>query len=119
MKIPKTMSAVLLRGHGGFEVLDYCTDVPVPAASAGEVLIKVAAAGVNNTDINTRIGWYSKDINEGTNAGGDGFAKVNDADASWSGKPLEFPRIQGADCCGHIVAVGEGVDSARIGSVSW
>ena len=31
-----------------------------PRPKPGEVLINVAAAGVNNTDINTRIGWYSK-----------------------------------------------------------
>jgi len=36
-------------------------------------------------------------------------------DASWTGRPLVFPRIQGADCCGEIVAVGEGVDPARVG----
>jgi NADPH:quinone reductase-like Zn-dependent oxidoreductase len=66
------------------------------------VLIAVAAAGVNNTDINTRVGWYSK---------GD-----NDADdASWTGEALGFPRIQGIDVCGRIVAVGTGVDPARIG----
>ena len=37
------------------------------------------------------------------------------AGASWTGAPLRFPRIQGADCCGHIVAVGEGVARSRIG----
>jgi len=34
--------------------------VPIPSPGDNEVLIRVAAAGVNNTDINTRIGWYSK-----------------------------------------------------------
>jgi NADPH:quinone reductase-like Zn-dependent oxidoreductase len=43
------------------------------------------------------------------------IAQVDSADASWSGVPLQFPRIQGADACGHIVAVGAGVDPARIG----
>ena len=114
--IPKTMAAVLLTGHGGFDRLRYRTDVPVPAAKRGEVLIRVAAAGVNNTDINTRIGWYSKAVTGETNRGGsEGFDTVDDADASWSGTPLSFPRIQGADCCGRIAAVGEGVDPARIG----
>ena len=114
--IPSHMTAVQLTGHGGIEVLDYRTDVPVPEAGAGEVLIKVAAAGVNNTDINTRIGWYSKKVSEATNEGGaDGFDEVDDADATWSGVPMSFPRIQGADCCGTIVAVGEGVDEGRIG----
>jgi NADPH:quinone reductase-like Zn-dependent oxidoreductase len=36
----------------------------------GEVLIQVAAAGVNNTDVNTRIGWYSKAVTAETGAGG-------------------------------------------------
>lgn len=115
MKLPKTMSAVLLRGHGGLEMLDYCTDVPVPVAAAGEVVIEVAAAGINNTDINTRIGWYSKSISAGTNESGDGLADVASEDGSWAGEPMKFPRIQGADCCGRIVDAGEGVDPARIG----
>ena len=37
------------------------------------------------------------------------------ARAAWSGAAIEFPRIQGADVCGLIVAVGEGVSPARIG----
>lgn len=111
-----TMHAVLLTGHGGYEALEYRTDVPVPQPKVGEVLIRVAAAGVNNTDINTRTAWYSKAVTEGSNAGGaKGFAGADDADGSWSGVPLTFPRIQGADACGHIVAVGAGVDPARLG----
>lgn len=55
---PDTMHAVLLTGHGGMEKLDYRTDVPIPQPKPGELLIHVAAAGINNTDINTRIGWY-------------------------------------------------------------
>jgi len=114
--LPKTMHAVLLKGHGGTEQLEYHTDVPVPRPGAGEVLIKVGAAGVNNTDINTRIGWYSKQVTGDTNSGGaSGFAKIDTEDASWSGVPLKFPLIQGADCCGRIVAVGQGVDDSRIG----
>lgn len=110
------MHAVLLTGHGGLEKLEYRTDVPVPQPKSGELLIRVVAAGVNNTDINTRIGWYSKAVNEDTNTGGaTGFAGVNDDDASWSGAPLTFPRIQGADVCGYVVAVGSGVSDSRIG----
>ena len=113
---PKTMAAVLLTGHGGLEMLDYREDVPVPEPGTGEVLIAVAAAGVNNTDINTRIAWYSKAVRSDTGAGGaDGFAAALDDDASWSGEPLSFPRIQGADVAGRIVAVGAGVDGARVG----
>ena len=111
--IPKTMAAVLLTGHGDFDRLDYRTDVPVPQPKTGEVLIRVAASAVNNTDINTRIGWYSRKIEVATGAADS--AQVDTADASWSGVPLQFPRIQGADACGHIVAVGPGGDAGRIG----
>ena len=115
-EIPSIMAAVLLTGHGGIEMLAYREDAAVPLPGPGEVLIRVAAAGLNNTDINTRIGWYSKAVTGDTGSGGAaGFDQVDDADASWSGAPLSFPRIQGADCCGRIVAVGSGVDPARIG----
>jgi NADPH:quinone reductase-like Zn-dependent oxidoreductase len=115
-EIPARMSAVYLTAHGGIETLQYREDVPVPKPGPAEVLIRVGAAGVNNTDINTRIGWYSKKVTDATNAGGSGgFEEVDDDDATWSGVPMEFPRIQGADCCGVIVAVGEGVDETRIG----
>ncbi len=110
------MAAVLLTGHGGLERLEYRTDVRVPRPERDEVLIQVAAAGVNNTDINTRIGWYSKAITSETGEGGAaGFEAVDDVDATWSGKALAFPRIQGADVCGRIVDVGEGVSHRRIG----
>ena len=52
--LPNTMEAVLLTGHGGLEKLEYRSDVPVPKPEANEVLIRVAAAGINNTDINLR-----------------------------------------------------------------
>lgn len=114
--IPQRMVAVQLTAHGGVDTLAYRSDVPVPVPGSGEVLIRVAAAGVNNTDINTRIGWYSKQVSGGTNAAGDADnAGTGRADGSWSGTAMQFPRIQGADCCGHIVAVGEGVEHARIG----
>ena len=100
MTLPVVMHAVLLTGHGDYDCLDIRDDIPVPVPRAGDVLIRVAAAGVNNTDINTRIGWYSK-----SDGGDDG----------WSGSTFQFPRIQGADACGRIVAVGDGVNPARIG----
>ena len=62
------MKAIQLIGHGGFEKLVLRHDVPKPEPKDDEVLIKVLAAGVNNTDINTRIGWYSKSITTNTNA---------------------------------------------------
>ena len=55
--IPQTMTAVVLTGHGGFDKLEYRQDVAVPVPADDEVLIQVRACGINNTDINTRIGW--------------------------------------------------------------
>lgn len=114
--IPQKMSGVVLTGHGGFDKLQYRDDLPVPELDGNEVLIRVAAAGINNTDINTRIGWYSKVVTAATEQGAsDGIVDLRDDDASWSGEPMRFPRIQGADCCGRIVAVGKDVDPERIG----
>ena len=108
------MRAVLLTGHGGFDRLVLRDDMPVPHPGGGEVLIRVGAAGVNNTDINTRIGWYSKAVGEPTEKGAvGGIDKAGDD--GWSGAAFQFPRIQGADACGRIVAVGQGVDPARLG----
>ena len=116
MNIPETMSAVLLTGHGGLDVLDYRHDVNVPKPAKSEVLIQISAAGINNTDINTRIGWYSKSVDSATDEGAsEGIEAVNQDDATWTGEPMVFPRIQGADICGRVVAVGEGGDSSRIG----
>ena len=111
---PERMCAVLLTGHGGFDRLEYRSDVAVPRPGAGEVLIRVAAAGINNTDINTRTGWYSKAAKAPGSGSGDAATDAA-AGASWTGASLRFPLIQGADCCGHIVAVGEGVARSRIG----
>lgn len=114
MTLPAVMRGVLLTGNGGYDCLDIRHDVPVPVPRAGEVLIHVSAAGVNNTDINTRTGWYSKAPAEATHAGGaSGLASAeNDG---WSGTAFRFPRIQGADACGRIMATGLGVDQTRIG----
>ena len=99
--LPVKMRGVWLTGHGGMDKLDIRQDIPVPKPGPGDVLVKVAAAGVNNTDINTRTAWYSKQ--EGASE-----------DASWSGKPINFPLIQGADVCGQIVAVGQNVNVSRL-----
>lgn len=108
--LPELMSGVVLTGHGGLEKLVWRDDLPVPQPKSGEVLIKVAAAAVNNTDINTRIGWYSKSVTSSTD---EAETPASD-DGSWTGKPLQFPLIQGADCCGYIVAQGGG-ESDRVG----
>ena len=115
--LPSTMCAVVLTGHGGLDKLDYREDWPTPKPGVGEVVIRVAACGLNNTDINTRTAWYSKAVDEGiTDAGGKGgFDEAEDGDASWGNSAITFPRIQGADVAGVIAAVGEGVDAGRVG----
>lgn len=109
MTLPETMSGVLLTRHGGPEALTWSDSIPVPRPGAGEVLVRVAAAGVNNTDINTRIGWYAPEVTGATDD------VDQDVDAGGWGGALQFPRIQGGDLCGYVVAVGEGV-ALSIGS---
>ena len=112
-----TMRAFVLHGHGGFDQLRYHEDWVRPVAGAGEVLILVEACGLNNTDVNTRTGWYSDEVKEGiTEESASALAagaKVEQG--GWSGKSISFPRIQGADVAGVIEAVGEGVSKDRVG----
>ncbi|MEM9247888.1 MAG: alcohol dehydrogenase family protein [Pseudomonadota bacterium] len=105
------MRAMVTMGHGGMDQLVFHEAWPRPDPAPGEVLVEVKACGLNNTDINTREGWYSKAVTGPTGADAEAPAAE---DPSWGGAPIGFPRIQGADVCGIIVAVGEGVDPARI-----
>lgn len=102
--IPDEMMAVVTTAEGGFEKLDYRL-VPVPPVGPGEVLLKVLAAGVNNTEINTRLGWYARSVTEGTIATSNDpdAATPNDGSGGWNGN-TPFPIIQGTDCCGEVVA---------------
>ena len=105
--IPNRMKAVLLTGHGGFEKLAYREDVAVPLPAAGEVLVRIGAAAINNTDINVRTAWYSQSVVADTaNA---------EVETGWNGVAAMFPHIQGADGCGRIVAVGAKVAPSRVG----
>ncbi|GAA1930971.1 alcohol dehydrogenase family protein [Nocardioides lentus] len=92
-----TMRAVVLTAHGGPEVLEV-RSVPRPTPGPGEVLVEVAAAGCNNTDLWTREGAYD------TPASGP---------AGWLG-PMDLPRVQGADVAGRVVACGPDVDEALL-----
>ncbi|AXI47341.1 alcohol dehydrogenase [Sulfitobacter sp. SK012] len=102
MTFPEKMSGVILNGHGSPEMLEWRDDLAFPVPRDDDVIVRVGAAGVNNTDINTRTAWYSK-------------GEAEAGDATWSGTPLTFPRIQGADVCGRVVAVGAAIDPSRIG----
>ncbi|MBS46104.1 MAG: Zn-dependent oxidoreductase [Nocardioides sp.] len=96
------MRAAVTTYHGGPEAVEL-RDVPVPETGPGEVLVRVAAAGCNNTDLWTREGSYA--------------ASADDADArgGWLG-PLDFPRVQGGDVAGRVVALGSGVDGELDGA---
>ena len=99
--IPNKMNAVVTTGHGGLDKLDY-RQVDVPTPAEGEVLIKVSACGLNNTDIWVREGAYGTDRDPEAVTGTGRVAHT-------------FPLIQGADVVGEIVAVGNGVPGERAG----
>lgn len=107
------MSAFVLKGHGDFDMLQWHEDWPVPIPTGDEVLIKVGACGLNNTDINTRTAWYSKAVTENTTGGA--FDEADDEDATWGGAPVTFPRIQGADVVGEVIGLGPNADKGLLG----
>ena len=109
------MMAVVTTGNGGYDKLDYRA-VPMPVAGPNEVVLRVLAAGVNNTDINTRLGWYSSSVTADTDAASETQeAKADEkADGGWNGA-TPFPLIQGTDCCGLVAQLGEGVSNELLG----
>jgi NADPH:quinone reductase-like Zn-dependent oxidoreductase len=104
------MMAVVTTGAGGYDRLEY-KSIPTPEPGLGEVLISVRAAGVNNTDINTRLGWYAEWVRDGTNAT---RADEGRPSGGWN-TATPFPLIQGADCCGIVVSAGPGAEGSKIG----
>lgn len=94
---PETMTAAVTMRHGGPESIEIRHDWPVPRVGPDDVLVRVTAASLNNTDIWSRQGAY-------------GTADDPDAVAGWLGVPLRFPRIQGIDVCGIVHSVGYAVD---------
>ncbi len=85
------MRAVMAREPGGAEVLEY-VDLPEPRPGPGQLLVRVAAAGVNFIDTYRRSGIY----------------------------PMPFPHVVGSEGAGEIVAVGEDSAGFAIGDrVSW
>lgn len=87
------MKAVVMTAIGGTEVLELM-DLPEPVAGSGEVLVEIAASGVNFMDIGVRQGM------------------------AWHEMPL--PRALGVEGAGRIVALGNGVTGLAIGQrVAW
>src|SRR5712672_1650041 len=86
----QTMKAIRIHNYGGPEVLQY-EDAPRPKPQAGEVLIRVHAAGVNPIDWKVRQG-HMRDF--------------------W---PHKFPLILGWDLSGVVEQLGRGVSRFKIG----
>jgi len=88
MTLPQTMRAIAISAHGGPEVLQLI-EAPVPQPGPGEILIKVAAAGVNRPDALQRAGAYNP--------------------------PAGASPLPGLECAGHVAALGAGVHHWAIG----
>ena len=86
--LPDTMTAIEITEHGGPEVLKPVRR-PVPAPGDGEVLIKVAAAGVNRPDLAQRAGLYPP--------------------------PPGASDLPGLEVAGEIVALGGGAEGVAVG----
>ena len=99
--IAEEMMAVVTTGEGGYEKLAF-RSVQTPTLKPGYILLKVLAAGVNNTDINTRLGWYAREVTTSTLDAED-IIKTRENGGGWAGE-TPFPLIQGTDACGRVVA---------------
>ncbi len=86
--IPATQTVIAIREPGGPEVLAPATR-PVPEPTIGEVLIRIAASGVNRADCLQRMGRYPM--------------------------PPGAPDIPGLECSGTVVRLGEGVSRWQVG----
>ncbi len=113
--MPKMMKAVVTTGNGGTDKLDY-REVALRPLQKGEACLRVLAAGMNNTEINTRLGWYSQSVSASTDALGTAQDKQAEQkeDGGWN-KATPFPIIQGTDCCGEVIAVHDAADKSLIG----
>jgi len=86
--LPATMTAIAIDGKGGPDVL-VPREMPVPKPAVGQVLVAVAAAGVNRPDVQQRMGAYPP--------------------------PPGHSPLPGLEIAGAVVAVGEGVRRWKIG----
>ncbi len=86
--LPETMTAIAIQGKGGPEAL-VAEQIAVPVPGAGQVLIKVAAAGVNRPDVLQRKGLYPA--------------------------PKGHSELPGLEAAGVVAAVGEGASRFKVG----
>ena len=84
------MRAITIPEHGGREVLTYVTDFPTPVPGPGEVLVKVAATGLNHVDLVVRRGY--------------------------PGISIPLPHIPGGDIAGVVDELGDGVTGVKAGT---
>ncbi|MGI8314628.1 zinc-binding dehydrogenase [Halobacillus mangrovi] len=91
------MKAVQVTGYGDVDKLEV-VDIPVPTPKEGEVLLKVKACGINNTEIWMREGAYGQGGKSG-----------------WRPEGVQFPRIPGSDITGEVVEVGANVPESMKG----
>ena len=88
MTIPPRLTAIAIRAPGGPEVLEP-EERPTPEPGAGEILVKIAAAGVNRPDVMQRQGLYPP--------------------------PKGASDIPGLEIAGEVAALGAGVTRWKIG----
>ncbi|HZW90172.1 MAG TPA: NADP-dependent oxidoreductase [Myxococcaceae bacterium] len=91
--LPKEMRAVVIDRYGGPEVLHVAT-LPVPEPKSGQVLIRVAAAGIGVWDADVRAG-------------------------EWEIGPRRFPKVIGNDAAGEVLATGSGVKRVKVGDRAY
>ncbi|MDX8342330.1 zinc-binding dehydrogenase [Rossellomorea sp. YZS02] len=91
------MKAVQVTGYGDVDKLSV-VDIPCPIPKRGEVLVKVKACAINNTEIWMREGAYGTEEKSG-----------------WRPEGVQFPRIPGSDITGEIIEVGEDVPETMVG----
>ncbi|CAN5452568.1 quinone oxidoreductase [soil metagenome] len=92
------MRAITIEQYGGPEVVRLRDDAPMPVPAAGEVLVRVADAGINFMDIHTRQGKYRQSRTY----------------------PVRLPCTLGMEGAGKVVALGADVGHLAIGDrVAW
>lgn len=90
------MKAVQVTGYGDIDKLEL-VEVAIPELKANQVLVKVKACAINNTEIWMREGAYGRDSKSG-----------------WRPEGVQFPRTPGSDIAGQIVKVGKDVDTSML-----
>lgn len=88
MSLPHAMTAIAITEPGGPDVLQPVS-VPVPVPGYGQILIKIAYAGVNRPDALQRAGAYAP--------------------------PASASPLPGLECAGHVAAIGPGVVRWNVG----